>query len=290
MGEKPDATIIGGILGKISISDTTSKSCEEPHSFAIAPSLRDDIYYNMNFKKRGMALIFSHEKFGLPGVPERSETKLDLIKLEERLTALGFDVDVYIDKCVRDIEDKLFEVATSDHSNNDCLLVVIMTHGRYGILTAYDGEYRFENVWNHFTADKCPTLAGKPKIFITQACQGDSGQEGIELRPADDPEHDAALVSYKIPTHADFLFAHSTIKDHFAFRRSNYGSWYIQALCKELDLHGKTLDFVSLLTIVQRRVAIEFETKSSCKTLNEKKQIPCFVSLLTRLIKFADKN
>ena len=43
-----------------------------------------------------------------------------------------------------------------------------MTHGREGYLDAYDSSYKVEELQEHFTADKCRSLAGKPKIFLIQ--------------------------------------------------------------------------------------------------------------------------
>jgi caspase-like apoptosis-related cysteine protease len=66
----------------------------------------------------------------------------------------------------------IFSVAKEDHSDADCLLVTVLTHGvTSGLLAAYDCCYDVEKLWLPFTADKCPTLAGKPKIFIIQVSE-----------------------------------------------------------------------------------------------------------------------
>ena len=63
----------------------------------------------------------------------------------------------------------IFSVAKEDHSHADCLLVTVLTHGlNSDVLYAYDCKYNVEDLWLPFTADKCQTLAGKPKIFIIQ--------------------------------------------------------------------------------------------------------------------------
>jgi caspase-like apoptosis-related cysteine protease len=69
----------------------------------------------------------------------------------------------------------LLSVSGGDHKNEDCLVVVVLTHGK-GIseknkeneLYAYDETYETKTLWSSFTADVCPGLAGKPKIFIIQ--------------------------------------------------------------------------------------------------------------------------
>jgi len=61
-------------------------------------------------------------------------------------------------------------VAKQDHSDADCLVVTIMTHGEEGMLAPRDSNilYNVDTLWTPFTADKCPTLAGKPKLFFIQ--------------------------------------------------------------------------------------------------------------------------
>lgn len=60
-------------------------------------------------------------------------------------------------------------MAEEDHSKNDCLVVVAMTHGiSSSFIYARENPYPVEFLWNTFTADKCPTLAGKPKLFFIQ--------------------------------------------------------------------------------------------------------------------------
>lgn len=59
-------------------------------------------------------------------------------------------------------------VAKEDHTDSDCLVVVVMTHGESGILYTHDSKYTVETLWNPFAGTKCPTLIGKPKLFFIQ--------------------------------------------------------------------------------------------------------------------------
>jgi caspase-like apoptosis-related cysteine protease len=66
----------------------------------------------------------------------------------------------------------IYSVAAEDHSDADCLLVTVLTHGeRSQFLYAQDSLYSVENLWLPLTADKCLSLAGKPKIFIIQVIE-----------------------------------------------------------------------------------------------------------------------
>jgi hypothetical protein len=63
----------------------------------------------------------------------------------------------------------LLIVRNEDHSDADCLVVGIMTHGERNTVYMTDGAQIPVNlIWENFEAHKCPSLAGKPKIFIVQ--------------------------------------------------------------------------------------------------------------------------
>lgn len=77
----------------------------------------------------------------------------------------------------------------------------------------------------------------------------------------------------------------------YSWRNPDAGSWFIQALCEELDLHGSSRDLLSLMTFVNRRVAIEYQSYvPKNEKFDAKKQIPSVVSMLTRLVYFPDNR
>jgi hypothetical protein len=63
----------------------------------------------------------------------------------------------------------MLAVSKLDHKNEDCIVVALITHGRgKGKLYAFDDFYKADMLWSSFTGDVCPSLAGKPKLFIVQ--------------------------------------------------------------------------------------------------------------------------
>ena len=128
-----------------------------------------ELLYKMNHAKRGIAVIFNHKNYD-PRLEqkERKGTDIDRDSFKEALEILGFDVQSHDDFSLSQIETKLQELAKLDHSQNDCILVSIFTHGETKWLYARDQTYKLEWLWDHLDNDKCPTLAGKPKIFIVQ--------------------------------------------------------------------------------------------------------------------------
>ena len=49
---------------------------------------------------------------------------------------------------------------------------------------------------------------------------------------------------------------------------------------------AKELDILKIMTRVNHKVALEFETSSNLTGYNEEKQIPCIVSMLTKELYF----
>ena len=56
------------------------------------------------------------------------------------------------------------------------------SHGIKGRIYAKDRLYKIEQIWEKFGAENCPSLEGKPKIFLVQACQGTNYDYGTELK------------------------------------------------------------------------------------------------------------
>lgn len=118
-------------------------------------------HYKMDHKQRGIALIFNHEHFTVTGLRPRSGTQTDCHAFKTQLKKLGFEVIVYSDLNYHDLQDNIITASRKDHSNYDCFLLAVLTHGEMNILYAKDTPYKPESLWHPFTADKCPTLAGK---------------------------------------------------------------------------------------------------------------------------------
>lgn len=72
--------------------------------------------------------------------------------------------------------------------------------------------------------------------------------------------------------------------------RSDDGSHFIQALCKELSANATKIQIYSILTNVNRFIATTFEANSEDQNLTGAKQMPIFHSTLTRTLQFNDKT
>ena len=59
-------------------------------------------------------------------------------------------------------------VEKSYPSRSDCFVMILLSHGNSGTIYAYDAPYPTQKLWEPFTADRAPSLAGKPKFFFMQ--------------------------------------------------------------------------------------------------------------------------
>lgn len=183
----------------------------------------------------------------------------------------------------------------TDHSAYDAFVTVIMTHGGLGELYGVNGDaFPVHQLTLDFTAEKCPSLAGKPKLFFIQACRGDEYQLGYAVPVAgnneegpstrrqvnsppsslrfrtprmdtSDPEEleeEPAIAAAKlpkkqrlVPSFADFLLSYATLAGFKAQRDPQQGSIYIQTLCHYLELYGKSRSLLDIVTSVHREVS-----------------------------------
>lgn len=258
--------------------------------FARMPVDRNAVYYNMKHKSRGMALIFNHEHFDIHSLKSRSGTNVDSDNLAKVLKSLGFVVTVLQNLRSEEINKYIRQLADMDHSEHDCLLIAVLTHGEMGMLYAKDTHYKPDNLWGYFTGDKCPSLAGKPKLFFIQACQGDKLDGGITMTNRTETDG-SSTASYRIPVFADFLIVFSTVPGYYSWRNTTRGSWFMQALCEELRYNGAERDILTLLTFVCQKVALDYESNTpDTITMHQQKQVPCVTSMLTRLLIFGNKK
>ncbi|XP_077068915.1 caspase-6-like [Siphateles boraxobius] len=259
-------------------------------------SLDPNEAYKMNHKKRGMALIFNHERFYWQlMLGNRSGTEADRQNLVRRFQELGFEVKSYSDYKRDEVLDKIKEAAAANHADADCFVCVFLSHGENGHIYAYDDKIEIQEITDLFKGDICQSLVGKPKIFILQACRGDKHDDPVT--PMDVVDSQAvnnvvvdAGVLYTLPAGADFLMCYSVAEGYYSHRETVNGSWYIQDLCEILRRYGSTLEFTEILTLVNRKVSLRSVENCRDRSAIGKKQVPCFASMLTKKLFFRPKK
>ncbi|XP_059830341.1 caspase-3-like [Hypanus sabinus] len=240
--------------------------------------------YNMNYQHIGTCIIFNNKNFHpSTGMSIRNGTDKDASNLMKTFKNLGFHTEILNDQTCQQMFQKLSNVAKSDHSQMAAFICVFLSHGEEGLLYGTDGLEEIKTFTSIFRGDLCRSLIGKPKLFFIQACRGNEFDAGVETDGIEtDSKGEPATSLQKIPIEADFLYAYSTAPGYYSWRNTANGSWFIQALCHVLDSYGKKLELMQLLTRVNHKVALEFESNTDANYSSAKKQIPCIISMLTK--------
>lgn len=255
---------------------------------------KDSEEYNMSHPRRGKAVIFNHDVFSIDGINPRSGSDVDVKNLVQTYEGLGFESVVHNNLTYAQIKTEIDNLAAEDFTDADCLCVTVLTHGMgSNYLLASDHPYSIDLLWTPFTADRCLTLAGKPKLFFIQACRGERLDSGVTLvshRQRSETDSSAS-TAYKIPTHADFLMAYSAVEGFFSWRNPEDGTWFIQCLCEELRNNAAKNDLLKILTTVSRKVALDYQSYNDViPWQHEQKQVPSIVSMLIRDVHLRPKN
>jgi hypothetical protein len=99
----------------------------------------------------------------------RNGTDVDAEALQKLFRALEFETVIYHNKSSKEIMNIFDHYATMDHSNYDCIICAVLTHGEEGLIYSTDGTIMLKELTSKF---RSKNLRGIPKLFFFQACQG----------------------------------------------------------------------------------------------------------------------
>ncbi len=155
--------------------------------------------------------------------------------LQQVFNWLGFEVQIQRDCESAKVLSVMKELGNSNHSQMDCLVCCILSHGKEGSVYGVDGcTVLLKSLMELVNGGKCPSLVGKPKLFFIQACQGNSDQKPVYIEADSIVCSDAIEARESIPRDADFLLAMATVPSFVSYRDKKKGTWFIQSLCKNL--------------------------------------------------------
>ncbi|XP_074047757.1 caspase-8 isoform X2 [Macrotis lagotis] len=257
-----------------------------------------DNTYKMNSKPRGYCLIFNNfdfqqarkERLEHQTLKDRKGTDVDAEALEKTFKELHFETVVFRDGTAKQIYKELNTFQQKSHEDRDCFVCCFLSHGDRGIIYGTDGqEVAIRDMTSLFTSSNCPSLAGKPKVFFIQACQGKAIQRGITLYTDSEQQRklleiDSWVPRECIPNEADFLLGMATVDDFISYRHITEGTWYIQSLCKNLkERCPRGEHILDILTEVNSEVSQKMDLS------NKGKQMPQPRYTLTKKLFFPIK-
>ncbi|KAK5865228.1 hypothetical protein PBY51_016408 [Eleginops maclovinus] len=262
---------------------------EPPEETDSVPHSSSDPYkYKMDYPCLGTCLIINNKNFHRStGMNTRNGTDLDAAAAMKTFSEMGYKVQFANDQTVNEMKQLLCNASKADHSQNASFACVLLSHGDDGVIYGIDGCEKLDELTKYFKGNRCRALVGKPKLFFIQACRGTGLDEGTCVET--DSVDAQSSSSERIPVEADFLYAYSTAPGYYSWRNQNNGSWFMQSLCEMLQRFSGELELMQIMTRVNRKVSLHFESSSNLPGFSRMKQIPCIVSMLTKDFYFPKK-
>ncbi|XP_052862865.1 caspase-1-like [Anopheles cruzii] len=257
------------------------ESSAAPGQVLPVTSSPEDPKYKMNHKHRGYAIVINNSSFA--NMPTREGSEKDREVICDALKKLQFKVRVINDPGKEKLFKELKKFAEKDHTDNDCVVVVFMTHGEDGTLYAADGTYEVEQLWNMFAGSACPSLVGKPKLFFIQTARNKPSvpaEHKRRLSDVVDSREKSAIHQYSLPVMADQLMVFSTHDPQCSPLCPLEGSTFVHSLATKLKEYGQRVDLINLLATVSAEVA------NYPSDPDQKKSVPYTMSTLTKLVYF----
>jgi len=223
--------------------------------------------YKLDSDPKGICLIINVAEFESSATTEsvvsrilcpRTGTEADVRELASVFQWLKFEVQVHVNVNKSDLLRIINDIRELDHGAYDAFVCCLMSHGYLGHIFTADCQPLgiLEDIARAFYPESCPTLAGKPKIFLVQSCQiSGMHSPAYETNALEsDADKCAALDNKKrtllLPDAPDFFMSYSTLPRNLSFRDQERGSFYVQALIEVLK-QGLELQ-TSLYEVAQR--------------------------------------
>ena len=169
--------------------------------------------YPMTRRPRGIAVIVSNEHFEENSfLRNRQGNEKDVQHLQELWRFLNFEVVLHRDLDSQQMYGTLRDISTMDHSQYDCFVCCLLSHGANGGVYGTDCELvEIKDITALFKGVACPALASKPKLFFIQACRGTDFDRGTQLEPdASEVTPEDAMRHNAEPNESHFLLGYAT--------------------------------------------------------------------------------
>lgn len=245
-----------------------------------------EMFYKMRDGQRGRCLIFHFGQQHFHKARDKllclpsNTAKEDVDLLVQTFKRLRFQVLVHNDLTYEATQQVLENESMHEHSNSDCLVVCIVANGGKDSFYIYNNlakrKFPIEKLLNYFAGSSCPSLVGKPKLFLIQSNRGQKVDDGF-LVP-DSLDRARSRASFRVPNYADLMVLYSSFCRFRSYTEPE-GSWFIRSVCNVLNENWHQLDLNTMVTMILNQVASMGDGQCA-------KQMPCLVSTLTRLVHF----
>ncbi|CAB3978180.1 caspase-9 [Paramuricea clavata] len=289
---------------------------EVTRSKGILKSFQNDLDspYPMTHVPCGYAVIINNSDFHpYTKLEQREGSEKDVKTMEELFKWLQFNVDIYENQTAAEIVSIVRKYRVEiDHTNFDCFVLFLMSHGFEDGIFGTDGRRvkLREEIRKQLTADKCFSLANKPKLIFVQACRGGEADKGFVVSDSPDdqfsvrttpaqvvnnyptytpsnldvtPDYNPEVDVEYIPQDSDIIIAYASTAYHAALRHTETGGWFVTQLYEVMRKYAKDEDLQSMITRVTGLV-------SAKKTRQNLMQCPEQIGNLRKKVFFKPKS
>ena len=229
--------------------------------------------------KSGYVLVIHNYIFPMRENSVRHGSEKDVKNLCSLFDDFNFKTRVEENLTQSQMVEILNATSEKDFSRYDCFFCVILSHGiNDGIHGTDDEVIEIEAITSNFRRDACPSLEGKPKIFLIQACRGNR-QDRVPIESDSEP---VPCASSSLPADADFLICFASAPGHQSYRQPELGSWFISTVVAIFKEYAEREHLMDMMSRVNNHVA-------TCFSKTGLKQIPSQVCMLRKKVYFCPK-
>ena len=182
--------------------------------------------------------------------------------LIEAFANLGFIVEPHRDLNALQMRRKVEEYSQMDHKG--AFILIILSHGKEGdiVYGTDEGEVKVHRLQEMFFTEKCNSLAGKPKVFLIDACRGDKDEKGYHPPEQKSETGKSKSGAMSITDSSDFLTVYASTRGNAAYtykceKSEMSGSYFTQTLAKVIKEAKENTEFTEIIREVRYRVQQE---------------------------------
>lgn len=158
--------------------------------------------------------------------------------LEETFRGLGYDVHCHRYLNMSSMNQTLLEVARwQKHKNCDSFICILVSRGNSQSIFCTDHTFSgfpLEQIKKYFTADSCPGLLGKPKLFFIQSYVVPENEQECTCLLEVDGNADNIRAKVTIPHAADIFWSHCKVDVSTLEQSPTSPSKYLRCLAELL--------------------------------------------------------
>ncbi|XP_044753113.1 caspase-8 [Coccinella septempunctata] len=181
---------------------------------------------------------------------KRSGSEVDLHRLKSVFENRNFEVTPKENlshlKMISELQNMIESI---DKKTCSCLFVIILSHGDEGVVYCANSCYVEISTIIEIMSHK--KLIHIPKVLILQTCQGPILQNVYD----EELTTDGNSSNGADPKSPNFLVFSSTVPGFASIRHKKKGSWFIQALCDQIEKYADKKHFLDICTLVTDTVS-----------------------------------